>query len=551
MNKETLLQLKAEKLKRLKMLQYQQDPMLWLEERLGEDRTSFQWSLLEGYENHSWDGDKDPIYSAWMSLANKEWSSIEAATGTSKTYGLARIVLWFLDCFPDSLTITSAPKQDQLKLNLWAEIGKLYKKFKKFRPESKMTSLKLSLTSIDEDDDDPYSGWQAIGFVAGVGAEEQSATKAQGFHRANMLIVCEECPGMSNAVLTAFKNTCTGENNVILAVGNPDSQLDPLHMFGELLNVNNVRISAYDYPNVVLDKEMYPGAVTRASIERRKIDYGENSGLYLSRVRGISPKQGADSLIRMEWFEQCIDNVFEPEIYYYNAVGVDVANSETGDKGAVCYGIGAVCMDIREFICPSASAIAYNLLYPQEKIYEIEQDLAATRQRLGAKPLESNVMPYYDIPRLSDFDIQEECIGVDNVGVGVSTLNALLEAGWDATGLSGGQWEEAIPEDEEGKPMYKFISLRAQMYWKCREDLRLGTIGISSDIPKETLLQLKKELVSPKFKVKDNAIYVEKKEEIIKRIGGSPNTADAFVYWNWMRQGYKVRGGELPFIAGS
>ena len=87
------------------------------------------------------------------------------------------------------------------------------------------------------------------------------------------------------------------------------------------------------------------------------------------------------------------------------------------------------------------------------------------------------------------------------------------------------------------------------MYWALREDLRLGTVGIDIKDP-EILTNLKRELIAPKFKVKDNAIYVEKKEEIIKRINKSPNLADAVVYWNWMRKGYKVRGGALPLFAG-
>ena len=546
-----LLKLKQEKLHRLNMLRYRKDPMAWLEERFGEDRKSFQWSLHDAYDGHTWDGDKDPIYNAWMSLADGNWSSLKAATGTSKTYALSRIAIWFLDCFEDSLIVTSAPKEAQLKLNLWKEIGKVYKKFQKIRPEVSMTSLKLAVKS--KDSDDPYAGWQAIGFVAGVGADEESATKAQGFHRKDMLLICEETPGMSNAVLTAFKNTCTGNNNLILAVGNPDSQLDCLHTFSELANVRDYRISGYDYPNVVIGAEIYPGAVTQASIDRRREEYGEESGLYLSRVRGISPAQSADSLIRLEWIKQCINKKVENNTYYYNAVGIDVANSELGDKGAACYGKGATCINLVEFKCPSASAIAYNMLHGEIEIYQMQDDLRNKRLSYNPESLDQfpveNVLPYYDIPRLSDFDISEDCVGIDNVGVGVSTLNTFNEMGMKTVGLSGGQWEEAIPLDAEEKAMFKFISLRAQMYYQAREDLRLGNINIAIE-DESILYELTRELVAPKFKVKDAAIYVEKKEEIIKRLGKSPNKADAFVYWNWMRHGFRVRGGELPFIGG-
>jgi hypothetical protein len=44
-----------------------------------------------------------------------------------------------------------------------------------------------------------------------------------------MLIIMEECAGMPMPIMNAFQNTCTGGNNPILAVGNPDSELDVLY----------------------------------------------------------------------------------------------------------------------------------------------------------------------------------------------------------------------------------------------------------------------------------------------------------------------------------
>jgi hypothetical protein len=36
--------------------------------------------------------------------------------------------------------------------------------------------------------------WLAVGFVAGVKADEASSTKAQGFHAEHMLMIIEETP---------------------------------------------------------------------------------------------------------------------------------------------------------------------------------------------------------------------------------------------------------------------------------------------------------------------------------------------------------------------
>lgn len=445
---------------------------------------------------------------------------------TSKTFMLAKLVFWFLDVWPDSLVVTSAPKQDQLKLHLWAEVGRGFKKFKKLRPSAELFSLRLKADNRpdklkDDGDEDFSSSWQAVGFVVGTGANEDSATKAQGFHRENMLIIMEECAGMPDQIMTAFQNTSVGGNNIIAAVGNPDSQSDTLHRFvtSKMPRVKSFRVSAYDFPNVVIGRELIPGAVTRQSINERLMKYGENSNLYKSRVRGISPEQSIDSLIMLDWINQCVDLQVQDDSY--NAVGVDVANSEEGDKAALVWGLGCALTEIQEFQCPNATHLAYNLIY-------------------SAGELAKRGYQDYKTGKIEEYNIMTGCVGVDSVGVGVATLNALNDLQVGAVGLAGGQWDEAIPSDPDGKPMWKFSNLRTQMYWQLREDLREKRISIQL---KDGLMleQIKFELCVPKVSYTSSYIVLESKENIKKRMGGkSPNVADAIAYWNWMRHGYKL-----------
>lgn len=513
------------------MMDWRRNPLLWLKERFGEEPLDFQWSKIPGYENHKWDGSVDPLAGAWIDIAAAQWAAIEAATGTSKTYFLSRLVFWFLDVYEDSLVVTSAPKEAQLRLHLWSEISKAFYKFKKIRPHSELQKLKIKVDNRQPDNgDDPdlSESWQAVGFVSGTGTEEESSTKAQGFHRKDMLIIIEETPGVSRAVMTAFKNTCTGENNVICAVGNPDHELDPLHQFASLATVKAYTISAYDYPNVVLGNAAIPGAVTRASIERRRVEYGDESAMYLSRVRGISPKQGTNSLIMLSWIEQCEWISTEAMKPCYNAAGVDVSNSDSGDKAAVAYGEGPALISIKEFACPNATHLAYNLIYDDFEL--ARQDY----KRYGLDTIHQHGIPDY-------------CVGIDAVGVGVATINALTDLHYTPVALQGGQWDDAIPQDQEGKPMYRFASLRAQMYFEAREDLRKKEVSIRIE-DQAVLLKLKKELVVPRFDLRDSTIAVERKDKIKERLGHSPNLADAFVYWNWSRKGYLITGSHTAAI---
>lgn len=541
---DRLYQLKLERLETLKMERYREDPLFWLEHRFGEDPKAFQWDLWgEAYDNHVWDGDKNPLAAAWRKLAQGEHVGIEAGTGTAKTFMLSRVVLWFLDVYPDSLVVTSAPKQDQLKLHLWAEITKAFSKFKKIRPKAELYKLRIVVegqesdsqkkqNAIDQvaDADDLSTSWQAVGFVAGTDAGAESATKAQGFHRKDMLIIMEECAGMPMPIMTAFQNTSTGGNNVILAVGNPDSELDVLHQFCTQEDVFAYRVSAMDFPNIVLKEEVIAGAVTLKSIDRRRKKYGEKSGLFQSRVHGRSPAESTDSLIKRSWIEDAL--TYEREYDgSYNAVGVDVANSETGDKAAAAFGRGNVLCAVHEFKCPNATHLAYNIMYDESE--------------LVLKGYED-----YKLPTLKDYEIMAQCIGVDAVGVGVATVNAFVDNGYQCVALQGGALKEVIPVDAEENPMYAFSGLRSQMYWELREDLRNGHLQF--DIDNAALCQrIMVELTTPRFKVSSANVQVEKKEDIKKRLGGkSPNIADAIAYWNWVRKGHYVLGGVAAVSAG-
>lgn len=538
------LQLMRAKLKLELKERYRRDPLFWLEHRFGEPRHNFEWSKLEGYDTHEWDGDVDPLANAWRTLGKAyrqvnvgdepdyRYVAIEAATGTSKTYWLARLVFWFLDSFENSLVITSAPKQDQLKLGLWAEIGRLLPRVRKLRSNAELFKLRLAMDNSKDLGDDLDSAenldaWHAIGFVAGVGADEVSSDKARGFHRQYMLIILEECTGMPLPTLTAFQNTSTGMTNYIVAVGNPSNEFDPLHVFSQQSDVKSYRISAFDYPNIVLNKEMFAGAVTHTSLRSRTDVYGKGSQIWNAMVRGISPTQSVDALIQLKWIEECI-NLSETSAGQ-GAVGVDVANSQTGDKASVAYGIGDILREVKEFQCPNATHLAYNLIYEEHE-------------------LRANNMTVYRIPTMLDYNVQEQYVGIDSVGVGVATVNGFIDKGFpNVQSLSGGAWTETIPYtsyyvggNEVQKPMYTFADLRSQMYWELREDIRNKRISFNIE-DKLMLQQLMKELTIPKYKADGIHIQVERKPDIKKRMGGkSPNVADAVVYWNWVRKGYRA-----------
>jgi phage terminase large subunit len=477
----------------------------YLVERLGFKPETIDWLLLPEYVGHIWDGTTNPLRFLCDCLSEGvRRIGVESATGTGKTKIGAGIVLWFLECFDNSMIVTTAPKEGQLKLHIWREIGKMFNDFGK---GELLTSLKLRMIPGQDD-------WIAIGFVAGVVANEESSTKAQGFHAEHLLIIFEETPGVPKAIIEAFQNTADAPHNIILAFGNPDHQLDNLHRFCGLPNVTSIRISGLDHPNVVLNNPSFiPGAVTREGILDKKMRYGEDSPLYQSRAKGISPGQSIDALIRLEWVNAAIERgkLFQNEngkfdenkIEGSKALGVDVANSEAGDKAAIAKGKGTVLLSVIDFQCPDAN-------------------------QLGKR----------DVLRvMNDENISPDRVGVDSVGVGAGTVNALKEMGKKIIALGGADKpvKVTLGNGSGEKKEEEFNNLRSQMYWQLSEDLRNGIISLPND------QELVADLTSPKWETKNGEIIVESKEVIKKRLTHSPNKGDAVVYWNWIRSGKSVR----------
>lgn len=472
---------------------YRTRPIDWMVDRLGVDRASLVWSANPGYEVHQWDGDVDPFVKAAEGLADGLDVGIESGTGTGKTFWLGGIALWFLSCWRDSLVVTAAPKEKQLELHLWKEIHRFWPRFETRWPTARKLHLQVRMPGAQGE-------WGAVGFASGVGAAEESATKAQGFHAEHMLIITEETPGIDLAIMTAFANTATGSHNLRLAVGNPDHHHDPLHRFCLEPGVVHVRVSALDHPNVALGADLVPGATTRASVERRRLKWTVSSRLYRSRVRGISPAESVDALIRLDWITAARERgkAGHPDRAALLAVGgpalgVDVANSENGDQAAIARGRGAVCLEVEAFPCPDASKLGV---------------------RVAAEMRQAKVADVH--------------VGIDSVGVGASTVNKLLELNRPVESLNGGEKPKGVGADR-GTEEEEFLNLRAQMWWQARVDLQHGLVALPDDD------ELEADLLMAEWTTRGGNIVVEEKDKIRKRLGRSPNKGDAFVYWNWVR----------------
>jgi hypothetical protein len=223
---------------------WRKDIFKWARERLKLPLKRWSSYAPDRYGRHLWDGTKEPLAAVIKALSGDFSAAVSSATGIGKTYFGAVVILWWLDCWEGSQVVTLAPKEDQLTLHIWKEVGKLWPLFEKLHPEARLMQLQIEMRPGRKD-------WGATGFACGVAADEQVANRARGFHAEHLLFIVEETTGVHDSILAAVKFTCTAPHNLRLFFGNPDSMQDSLAKVSAEPGVVAIRASALDHPNVV------------------------------------------------------------------------------------------------------------------------------------------------------------------------------------------------------------------------------------------------------------------------------------------------------------
>lgn len=117
-------------------------------------------------------------------------------------------------------------------------------------------------------------------------------------------------------------------------------------------------------------------------------------------------------------------------------------------------------------------------------------------------------------------------IGYDPIGIGSGVSDALKASGLDHEPLNGAARSMAVTSCGN----FGFYNLRSQMWYQLREALD-PDYGIDIALPPDPKLQA--DLTAPLSDIRTGTppkIYVESKEDIIKRIGRSPDRGDSVVY---------------------
>ena len=266
---------------------YQKDPVLFAKEVLQFEPDDWQKEAL-------------------LDLAENPKVAIKSGQGVGKTGIEAVALLWFLTCFPYPRVVATAPTKQQLHDVLWSEVAKWQERSPLLKAILKWTKTYIYMIGNEK-------RWFATA---------RTATKPenmQGFHEDNMLFIVDEASGVADPIMEAVLGTLSGANNKLLMCGNPTRTsgtfYDAFHAVRWMYKCHTV--SSEDSPRT--NKENI-----RALIER----FGYDSNVVRVRVRGLFPKQDADTFIALQLLEQAVNIEIEREEEYIPIridIGCDVA----------------------------------------------------------------------------------------------------------------------------------------------------------------------------------------------------------------------------------
>ncbi|MGN6653835.1 MAG: hypothetical protein ACTHJ9_00670 [Rhodanobacter sp.] len=457
-------------------LQYQQkrecwknDIALWAKERFGLHLWSKQREIADALIKH-------------------KKVAVKSCHGSGKSFTASIVIAWWVDTRIDldAIVVSTAPTYEQVNKILWEYLRGLMTK-------TDATGNPILPGKITMEDEWKDVGGRVVGF--GRKPSDTNQHGFQGIHRRQgVLAVLDEACGIADSLWTGVEAITTGIHDRILAIANPD---DPNTRLGKIFaDPDNgwykITISAFDTPNFTKEGAEVPDEVLGALIskdwvEEKKRDWGEESAVYQSKVKGEFPSQGVNSLFSAYTLAKGHETKIDPHEHDKPHLGVDVARFGVDYTTVYVYHSGQV-----------------RLVDKWAKT-----DTVTTSERVNgiARSLE-----------VSD-------VRVDGVGIGAGV--------WDMLGRLAGNPDGTVAYKVVGMvgnnaspDIDKWFNARAWWYDTMREKMASGALDID---PED--LKLSEELGVIQYKFSNRgAIQIETKDEMLKRGVKSPDFADGACY---------------------
>jgi phage terminase large subunit len=438
-------------------------PMTYVQDRFGVMPTWQQQAILEAI------------------LPSGAKVSVRSGHGIGKSSSAAWIISWFLETHDFAKVPCTAPTSRQLRDILWGELSKWRRKADQLS-EARQDAACFHLTNLfrlinDSLIDPSAKEWGAFARTA----KKETPEALQGFHAEHLLFVIDEASGVPEEVFEAAEGALSSPGARVLLLGNPLRNSGTFAASHKQTRGEYTALHFRSQDSPLVD----PGY--RGRLVRR---WGEGSNVVRVRADGDFPRQEDDILISLELTEPCLTRE-RREGGGLRKLGVDVARMGA-DRTALVLRHGAMVEQI--------------------KIYA-KQD---TMQTVGCI-----------LAVLEPWQVDE--VDVDVIGLGAGVYDRLAELkrqGLLRVALVPVNVSEKAPlvrHPADAKPRL----LRDYLWLQMAEWLRTAQPVFCAE-NQEACQDLAGELASVGYAIDSHgALVVEDKDAMRKRLGHSPDLADA------------------------
>jgi len=444
---------------------YQDDPVGWSTARRGAHLWSKQREIAEAVRDH-------------------RYVAVHAAHDMGKSWIAANIIAWWCDVHPpdEVFVVWTAPTYPQVDAIIGREL----------RAAIRDAGLDGRLRLLG--DNRLFHGERLIGYGRKPADHDQAAF--QGIHAKHVLVVIDEACGVPRALWDAADALVTNEHARLLAIGNPD---DPESHFAAVCNPESregkgwhvIGLDGLASPNFTgepVPDELRALLLSPTWVQERRERWGEDSALYQAKVRGRFAA-GAENAVIPGWIvararrlEHGVDP--NPDGPLGGVIAVDPAR-DGADMTAI---VEAYRGEVR----------ILGLLAESDTARVVEH----VDRLLGDRPANWKAV-------------------VDEDGLGGPIGDMLRARGRRVVGFRGGV---------RARRPARFTNRKAEAWWTAREALRDGLWRLPGPDEGDLADDLAVDLSTPRHEL-DAAgrIAVEKKQDVRKRLGRSPDLGDAVV----------------------
>jgi len=448
-----------------------------------------------------------------------------ASSGKSDFYALWAIVNYLADPENTKVLVTSTTLKDS-KLRIWGRICEYWNAVPGL-PGNLVDSM--GVIRYVNPETGKTMDTSGITLLAGEKKKEQdSIGKMIGFKRRRVILVADELPELSRAILEAARaNLSSNPYFQLIGIGNPNSRFDAFGIFAkpkygwnsvtaldeewETEDGYCIRFDGEKSPNVIAEKILYPYLLSREKLEEQKAKLGENSLSYWRMYRGYWCPTGSASGIYSE-AEIALHEADERNVYWKEVptrvAFLDTAFSSDGDRAMVV--MGKCGLDTRD---------RKVLLYDPEE-YLLAEDVTKD------EPLDYQIAQQYkDLCLKAGVTIENA--GIDSTGGGGpfgSILSKVWGVGFHKCYFGGAPSDRAVSSSDSRTGKEAYSNKVSEIWYAGVELIRTGQLkGMTTSIVREACARV----YTTRKKGDYEIIEVEPKKKMKGRAGMSPDVADA------------------------